>query len=297
MLRIVTWNIWWRFGPWQQRQPLIINELQAINADVVCLQEVWSDVEQGQDQSRILAEALGYNVVRSVGADGVPHPFGNAILSRQPLRLAGQAALPAINGKSGHRSVLAAWIDVGWTEQLVVTTHLEWRYTDSALRQVQLQFVVDYVAQLLSGHPLAGDGEQEPGAGSASDAGPVAILTGDLNAAPDAQELRRLTGLEPPYSRDLIFTDAWAATNDDPGYTWTRDNPNSSEALWPRRRLDYVLVSWPRSKPWANPISSHLAGVETTDCETEGGWSGPLAPSDHYAVVVDLDKRQTLGHG
>ncbi len=264
---------------------------------MICLQEVWSDVEQGEDQAQIVGDALGCNVVRSVGADGLPHPFGNAILSRRPLRLAGQAALPTTSGTSGHRSVLAAWIDVGWTEQLVVTTHLEWRYTDSALRQVQLQFVVDYVAELLAGHPAANRDQHESDVASGAKDGPVAILTGDLNATPESQEIRRLTGLEPPYNRELIFTDAWAATSDLPGHTWTRDNPNSTEALWPRRRLDYVMVSWPRPKPWANPISSHLAGVKTTDCQAADGWSGPLAPSDHYAVVVDLDKRQTLGHG
>ncbi len=298
-MRIVTWNLWWQFGPWRQRQPLIRDELKHINADIACFQEVWA--KDGQDQAQLLADDLGYQVLRSTDDEGAPQPFGNAILSALPLRRAGQAALPAADGTPSHRSVLAGWVDVGWTEQLVVTTHLEWRYGESALRQRQLQFVVDYVADLLSEHPdwpTEDVGPRNPG--------PPAILTGDLNATPDSQELRQLTGLEPPYRRDLIFTDAWAVTNDDLGYTWTRDNPNSSEALWPRRRLDYVLVSWPRPKPWANPLSSRLAGTGTVDVGSDGSgdiaqdqddWSGPLAPSDHYAVVVDLDNRQTLGHG
>ncbi len=260
---------------------------------MVCLQEVWSD--SGHDQARTLGDHLDYQVIRSVDDSGAAQPFGNAILSALPSRLAGQAALPSADGTSAHRSVLAAWVDVGWTEQLVVTTHLEWRYSYSALRQLQLEFVVDFVADLLAQHPLMPKADVGP-----RNPGPSAILTGDLNAVPESQEIRRLTGLEPPFRDDLIFTDAWAATNDEPGHTWTRDNPCSAEALWPKRRLDYVFVSWPRSKPWANPLSSRLAGIDTVDVnpdvDDDGDWSGPLAPSDHYAVVVDLDNRQTRGH-
>lgn len=284
-MRIVTWNLWWRFGPWENRQPLIVSELQKLDPDIVCLQEVWAD--DGVDQAVQLADALEFDLVRTTTAGGDPQSFGNAILSRFPLERAGQQALPAVGGGPGHRSVVAARAQVGERSQLVVNTHLEWRYTESALRQRQLSVIVEFIKSLraAAGDPVSGAGSAD----SRSEPDPDAvILAGDFNAVPESQEIRRLTGLEPPYSSDLIFTDAWAAVSDDAGYTWTRDNPNSANALWPRRRLDYVFVSWPRSKPWANPLSARLAGTE---------YDGVLAPSDHYAVVVELDNRQTLGHG
>ncbi len=40
-MRIVTWNLWWRFGPWEARQRAIEATLAELDADVVCLQETW----------------------------------------------------------------------------------------------------------------------------------------------------------------------------------------------------------------------------------------------------------------
>src|SRR3990170_5219313 len=47
--RVMTWNIWWRFGPrWRERQPGILATIERFNPDVVALQEVWSDGETTQ---------------------------------------------------------------------------------------------------------------------------------------------------------------------------------------------------------------------------------------------------------
>ena len=29
-LRVATWNVWWRFGPWKDRQPAIAETLRGI---------------------------------------------------------------------------------------------------------------------------------------------------------------------------------------------------------------------------------------------------------------------------
>ncbi len=295
----MTWNLWWRFGPWEARQPGIAAELKAVDADVVLLQEVWA--EDDRDQAAILAEDLGFHLVRSTATDGRPQRFGNAILSRFPLERAGQLTLPSESGGNGHRSALAAWIRpealAGRGRQLVVTTHLDWRYDASALRQRQLAAIVDLVVGLAPGAPgpaktIGADDDVEPtsrtgtSAQGGNDDEPVAvILGGDFNAQPQSQEIRRLTGLEVPYRPGLVFTDAWAATSDEPGYTWTRDNDNSKDAVFPRRRLDYVFVSWPRAKPYGNPLSTRLAGTHR---------HGDTVPSDHYAVVAELDDRTVL---
>ena len=52
MMRVATWNIWWRFGPWEQRAPGIEATLRSIDADIVCLQETWTLDGRRQARSR-----------------------------------------------------------------------------------------------------------------------------------------------------------------------------------------------------------------------------------------------------
>ena len=92
-LRVLTWNLWHRFGPWEARRPAIAATLARLDADVVCLQEVWADEEQGFADE--LAERLGFHPAYGsrLEVDGVR--FGNAILSRWPITATDVLALPA----------------------------------------------------------------------------------------------------------------------------------------------------------------------------------------------------------
>jgi endonuclease/exonuclease/phosphatase family metal-dependent hydrolase len=264
-MRIVTWNLWWRFGPWEQRQPGISDELVALEPDLALLQEVWA-ADDGADQARILAEATGLHMARTHKPDGSVDHFGNAILSRWPLRVSETIRLSGPTGQPSHRSALACWVDAPHGPWLVVVTHLAWRYDESELRQRQLAEVVDLIVRHRSDDPLS----------------PPVILGGDFNAVPESDEIRKLTGLSPPYQPGLVFTDIWAAVGNGPGHTWSRDNPNAGESLWPRRRLDYVFVSWPRPKPAGNPVSARIIGTEP---------NRGVVPSDHYGVLVEIDDR------
>lgn len=265
----MTWNLWWRFGPWEERQPAIAAEFDRIDPDVALLQEVWS--ADGEDQAAILAERSGRYYARTTTPDGDPQKFGNAILSRWPIQSSQMIRLPDEHGEPSHRSALAATILTPAGPQLFTVTHLAWQYDASLLRLAQLEKVVALVEELRT------EGEEDP----------PAIIGGDFNAMPDSDEIRRMTGLSAPFVPGQVFTDCWAAVGEGPGYTWTRDNPHSVDALWPRRRLDYVFVAWPRPKPLCNPLSAELAGVSA---------AAGIVPSDHYAVVVELDDRQTLDH-
>ena len=57
-MRVVTWNVWWRFGDWKRRQAAILRTLEDLEPDIVCLQEVWS-AETGEDQVNHFATQLG----------------------------------------------------------------------------------------------------------------------------------------------------------------------------------------------------------------------------------------------
>ena len=108
------------------------------------------------------------------------------------------------------------------------------------------------------------------------------MLAGDLNAVPWSDEVRGLTGASTPLVDGLVFVDAWeAAGHTERGDTWSSANPLvPKRAVYPDRRLDYVMVSWPRRRNAGHVAACHLSGTEPV----EGTW-----PSDHYAVVADID--------
>ena len=145
-----------------------------------------------------------------------------------------------------------------------VSTHFEHRFDRSATRVAQAE---QLCAQIIERRP---DPEH---------AFPV-VVGGDLNAVPDSDEIRMLTGRRTPPQHGLVLTDAWELASDDsPGYTWSRRNPHLADATWPNRRLDYVLVSWPRPKGVGVPISASLLGTTPRN---------GVVPSDHFGVIVEL---------
>lgn len=271
LVRLATWNLWWKFGPWEARQLPIATELDAVDADVVCLQEVWADDEH--DQAETLAASSGRHMARTRNEEGAAHAFGNAVLSRWPILHHHTIVLPGRDGEPSHRSALFCEIEVPGAVHpwWIVSTHLEWRYSASEHRQMQLETIVAECARVRS---LAPD--------------TIVVIGADFNAVAESDELRRLSGLSKPYGGSLIFTDAWDAVSDEPGHTWSRANPHSSNAQWPRRRLDAVFVSWPRPKPTGNPIAAELFGLSALPTGID---DATMVPSDHYGVVVELDRR------
>jgi len=53
-MRIVSWNLWWRYGPWKPRQEAIASTLAETGPDVCGLQEVW----EAPGESRAAGHAL-----------------------------------------------------------------------------------------------------------------------------------------------------------------------------------------------------------------------------------------------
>jgi hypothetical protein len=78
---LLAWNVWARFGPWEQRQDAIARTLAGSAPDVVVLAEAWSAPDR--DQAADLAERLGLRHHRFAGdrvVEGVRS--GSAVLSR-----------------------------------------------------------------------------------------------------------------------------------------------------------------------------------------------------------------------
>jgi endonuclease/exonuclease/phosphatase family metal-dependent hydrolase len=260
-LRVMTWNIWWRFGPWEARRPAITATIRAEDPDVLALQEVWGE-RDGSDLAAELAGELGWHhtyAQRLEMSEGVT--FGNAVLSRWPIRRAEHRPLPAPDDLDERRTVLLAEIDGPRGPVQVFCTHLNWRFDHSHVRQEQVREICAFIAD---SRPR----EFPP------------VLCGDFNAEPDSDEIRMLTGRTTVPEPKLVFHDAWEAGGDGgPGLTWSNDNPYARLDLENDRRIDYVFAGWPKAGGAGHVTSCHVAGTEPVD---------GVQPSDHYAVVAEL---------
>lgn len=262
-MRVLTWNLWWRFGPWEARQPAIIETLRRVDADVICLQECW-ETRAGVSQPTDIAEALGYRHVYAagLGLDVAEESMGNAILSRWPISGARGAALPAPKKLDEMRSVLRAEINGPQGPFEVFCTHLNYRLDQSDIRQQQVASICQFIDDTT-------DRREFP-----------PILCGDFNAEGDAAEIRQLTGHAAVPSPKLVFFDAWrAAGSGGPGWTWSRLNPFTATAAEPDRRIDYVFVGYPGEGARGEVLTATVEGIEPV---------GGVLPSDHYAVCAEI---------
>ena len=265
-LKVLTWNLWWRFGPWEARRPAIAATLARLDADIVCLQEVWDDGDVCFAAE--LAGGLGFHHAYGsrLELDGVR--FGNAVLSRWPIMAHEVLPLPAPEDLDELRTCIRADIDGPHGAVQAYSTHLSWRFDQSHVRQDQVRAIAAFIAG-----SRAGGGHPFP-----------PVLCGDFNADPDSDEIRMLTGRAATPEPKLVFHDAWeaagqASASSATGATWTNDNPYARLDLEPDRRIDYVLVGWPKAGG-----AGHV-----TRCTVEGSEPvGGVVPSDHLAVLAHL---------
>jgi endonuclease/exonuclease/phosphatase family metal-dependent hydrolase len=217
--------------------------IRASDPDIVALQEVdvhWAERSSFVDQAKGLGERLGMEVrfariyqLRARSDTLPPREFGVALLSRYPIirwandsltRLSTQEPAPVPQRMPG---LLEAVVSVRGVQVRVFNTHLDYR-SDPRVRQMQVAEMLNYVA---------------------SPSMPT-IVCGDMNAKPDAPELRPL--------RDRL-TDAW---------TGNAEEGNTYPAEQPSERIDYILVS-PEFRVRSTAVPVTVA-------------------SDHRPVVADL---------
>jgi len=264
-MRVVTWNVWGRYGPWEARQPVIEANLGAVDADVICLQEAWQDEERSQPAQ--LAAALGMEHVYAPAFMMNGGWSGNAVLSRWPIVRHEVVELPMEGGGASDtdagecRLVLFTEIEGPRGPFQVFCTHLSWRADWSGVRQAQVGAVCEVVRR----HSP----RQFP-----------AILCGDLNAEPVSDEIRMLTGRAAVPVPGVVFHDAWEAAGEGASATISRRNPYCEAALDPEMRIDYVMVGWAKAGGAGHVLHARVAG----DVPDDDGVVG----SDHYAVVAEL---------
>jgi endonuclease/exonuclease/phosphatase family metal-dependent hydrolase len=261
-LRVATWNLWWHHGPWEARQPAIRETMRAVAADVWCLQEVFRG-RDGADQAEELAEALGgYHVAHASRFDPAhfAESIGNVVLSRWPITGSAVCPLPAPVGLDEMRLVVRADIETPSRPIEVFSTHLNYRLDQSHVRQQQVRELCAFVDETTARRVFP------------------PIVCGDFNADPGSDEIRMMTGLAAVPVERLVFIDAWRMGSG-PGMTWDNRNGFAAADFEPDRRIDYVLVGYPRAGGIGQVLRAELLGTEPV---------GGIWPSDHFGVVADL---------
>ena len=187
--------------------------------------------------------------------------LGNALLSRWPIKRHDSIMLYGKKETGEGRVALFAEIDGPRGLIPVLSTHLNWKFEHSHIRQRQVTDLARFVDSLRpSSFPP--------------------IVCGDFNAEPPSEEIRMLKGLTTCPVEGLFFHDAWSvAGGAGAGMTWDNVNPYVAVKLEPDRRIDYILVGWPAARGAGHILNCKVTGNEPVD---------DVWPSDHHAVLAEL---------
>jgi endonuclease/exonuclease/phosphatase family metal-dependent hydrolase len=207
-LHVATLNIRNLADRWDERLPLLLADMAALQPDLLGLQEVVYPLQQDR-----LIGAGGEGRYESSRAWAGRPEYGNALLVRSPL-----AAADADRLDLGlQRSALRATVGLpGGATVVVVVTHLHHLTADEALRDDQGRQLLDWLAVGPQGDGL--------------------VVMGDFNAEPDEPTYARMAGAG--------FRSAHLEANGaEPAVTWPSglDAP-AKDTDGPPGCLDYVWV-------------------------------------------------------
>jgi endonuclease/exonuclease/phosphatase family metal-dependent hydrolase len=261
-LRVLTLNIWNRGGPWEERLKVIRAGVKELAPDLIGLQEVLRPTTgDAPDQARLIAEGLDYSVAYGAAWDAGGIEFGNAVLSKFPVTRSDVFPLPKLDTEDS-RCLLFAELEAPFGAIPFFVTHLNWKFHEGYVREAQVKAVAEHVRKLAPIH------------------GFPPILVGDLNAEPDADEIRFLRGLCSLGTKSVYFADAFGIAGDGSlGATFCRSNPFATELREPDRRIDYVFVRGPDGRGRGEPL-----GASVCFDQPEGG----IYASDHFGVFATI---------
>jgi endonuclease/exonuclease/phosphatase family metal-dependent hydrolase len=263
-LRLTTLNTWGTRGEWTVRRPVLTRAFAELSADLVTLQE--TIVTDDFDQAR---EILGDTYHLFHQADREPDGQGVTTASRWPVGQVVEVDLHLTERTAGFASTcliteVLAPRPLGW---IWLANHLpDWQLDHEYERQLQAVTAARTLERLLAEWP-----------------GHV-VVAGDLDADPDATSVRFWIGRDALDGLSVCYRDVWASAHpDEPGHTFSPDNPNSADWDWPHRRIDYILVRCGRH---GGPTLRIGRCARTFD-------QPETTVSDHYGLVADLELPST----
>lgn len=256
-VRVVTWNVWSRFGPWQQREAGLLAELRRVKPDIIALQEAWKVDDERQGQR--FAGELDLHVFEAGDLEWEGLHSGQAVLSRWPIIVDDRLELSGYEDGSGGGAVFVR-VDGPRGPIDVVSVILDSGLGLSHVRSRQLADVCEWAKQL-------------------SDPFTPLFVCGDFNAPSHSDELRRMVGLGPPHVARMVFYDTFAEAGAGDGATLATRNPFGALLLQGDKRIDHIFSHWPKAHGAGHPVHAELIG----DGPHRGVW-----PSDHIGVMADL---------
>lgn len=206
-MKILTLNTWGLQGPWQQRWPIIFNEIKTRRPEIVAFQEI-----PDQTWIREVTEKTHFSYVL------MPETrCGLALLTHFPVKrwqnFIFQTRSPR---EEWERSVLCVELETQNGKLGVMNTHLSWRLEDSLVREGQVKEMLDIAESQFHQMPV--------------------IAMGDFNAPPHSDEIRKM--IEAGKFSDT-YADLHPGKN---GFTWDNQNPFTAAHGLPDRRLDYMFI-------------------------------------------------------
>ena len=219
-LHVATLNIRNLADRWDERLPLILADMAALQPDLLGLQEVVYPLQQ----DRLIGAAGEGHYTAHRSWAGRPE-YGNSLLVRQPLIATDEARLDL----GLNRSILRATVALpGGRSVLVAVTHLHHEVPDEAERDEQTRQLLEWL-------------ESAPAADAQ-------VVVGDFNAEPEEPTYARMVGAG--------FRSALAEANGtDPAVTWpsglqgpaidTDGDPGCLDYIWlrgPVRAVDAGLA-------------------------------------------------------
>ncbi|HEU5157334.1 MAG TPA: endonuclease/exonuclease/phosphatase family protein [Streptosporangiaceae bacterium] len=266
-IRVVSLNI---LDPvhadWPRRREVLRTGLQALDADVVALQEVVRD-----DDHDTVRDLLGEGWQVVWNSRHAPGGTGAALASRWPIGDIREVDEPV----SARATRSCVWctstlvvVEAPAPFGPVVVVHHKptWPYTFEYERELQAVATARAAEEVLTGGGIR-----------------HAILLGDLDATPDSASIRFLTGRQSLHGMSVCYRDAWEAVHPhDPGHTFTPRNRlvrAGDMPADPGRRIDYVMVRCGHHGPTLDVVDCRRLFVDEI---------GGVQASDHYGVLADL---------
>lgn len=223
-LTIATLNLRNLADRWDERLPLLLADMAAVQPDLLGLQEVVYPMQQ----DRILGAAGEGRYEAHRAWAGRPE-YGNALLVKRPLVATDEERLDLGATRSALRVSLAL---PGGARLVMVVTHLHHLPADEAVRDAQAEALIGWLDATSPAHDAL-------------------VVVGDFNAEPD----------EPAYARMVSagFVSASVQANgEEPAVTWpsglqapamdTDGEPGCLDYIWLRgaARAEKARLAWDR---------------------------------------------------
>ena len=276
-LRVLTLNVWQRFGSWAGRRSLLIDELRAQAPDLVAFQESIKIDEYDQT-----ADLLGPGFHIAHGKTRDANGMGVSLASRWPLGEVQVVNLNVTARTAGFpcTTLIAEVMAPAPLGPLLFVNHFpNWQLDFELERELQA------VATARRIEEVAGGGSRQ------------VVMVGDLDADPAAASIRFWCGRQSLGGMSVCYRDAGESAHPaEEGHTFTPHNPFVRDGIvknqrpfrdWPFRRIDYIFVRFGSHGGRALDVASCR---RVFDRPVDGVWA-----SDHFGLVADLAAPATEG--